>query len=369
MPKVSVIVPCYNVAPYICACLDSLVNQTLHDIEIICVDDKSTDNTLEIIQKRATQDKRIKVIAQPANSGVSVARNTGIDAATGEYIGFVDPDDYVDLDFYEKLYAVATQEKADIAKAGMTVVNTDGVQSVSRLWRQVKQNKLNFQREFTSAIYKKEFLDKCELRFLPRISIGEDINWLIKVAYLANKIAVINSVNYMYIRREDSAYTQMLTRDKLEKVCAASQDLLIWTNSQPDMTFSDYMNIMRPVYELLLGNLPRATTLQDKELIVRHIIDVFKNTKHKKEALKQNVKSYARLPLVRGQVGEIIKALTYQKKRYYLFGLVPIVKILHLPKQEYKIILFDFFPVFRCVRERWKDNFYICGIKILKIAH
>jgi hypothetical protein len=135
------------------------------------------------------------------------------------------------------------------------------------------------------------------------------------------------------------------------------------------MTFSDYMNIMRPVYELLLGNLPRATTLQDKELIVRHIIDVFKNTKHKKEALKQNVKSYARLPLVRGQVGEIIKALTYQKKRYYLFGLVPIVKILHLPKQEYKIILFDFFPVFRCVRERWKDNFYICGIKILKIAH
>ena len=145
MPKVSVVVPCYNVATYVGACLDSLVNQTLHDIEIICVDDKSTDDTANIIKKRAGADARIKLIELPQNAGVSVARNTGIDAATGEYIGFVDPDDYVDLDFYEKLYEVATRENADIAKANLTVVNVDGVHTAGRLNRYVNKDKLNFQ--------------------------------------------------------------------------------------------------------------------------------------------------------------------------------------------------------------------------------
>lgn len=110
-------------------------------------------------------------------------------------------------------------------------------------------------------------------------------------------------------------------------------------------------------------------THQDKELIGQNIINAYKKTKYKEDALKGNFKSYTRLPLIRGQVSKMLRTLVYQKKRYYLFGLVPIVKILHAPKQEYKIILFDWFPVFRCVRGQWKDNFYICGIKILKIAH
>lgn len=369
MPKVSVVVPCYNVAPYVGACLDSLVNQTLHDIEIICVDDKSTDDTANIIKKRAGADARIKLIELPQNAGVSVARNTGIDTATGEYIGFVDPDDYVDLDFYEKLYEVATRENADIAKANLTVVNVDGVHTAGRLNRYVKQDKLNFQYEFTSAIYKSDFLNRHNLRFLPGVSIGEDVNWQIKAAYLANKIPVIDNTSYMYIRRSDSAYCAYLTRGKIEKVCKASKDLLVWTNNQPDMSHADYMNIMRSVYAMLINNLKKCATYQDKEFIGQCIINTYNGTRYKADALQQNFKRYSRKAVANSKLDEMLRTLEYKKKRYKLFGCIPVVKELYAPGQEYKAMLFDLIPLFRCDRGLYNDKFYVFGILVLKIAH
>lgn len=118
MSKVSVIVPVYNVEKYLARCLDSLISQTLQDIEIICVNDGSTDNSAEILSKYAETDERIKVINQ-ANAGVSIARNTAIKVATGEFIGFVDSDDFVEKDFYEKLYNAAKSENAEVACAGI----------------------------------------------------------------------------------------------------------------------------------------------------------------------------------------------------------------------------------------------------------
>ena len=92
MPKVSVIIPVYNVEKYLKQCLDSVVNQTLKDIEIICVNDGSTDNSLEILEEYAQKDNRIIIISQE-NQGQSVARNIALEKATGEYVGFVDSDD------------------------------------------------------------------------------------------------------------------------------------------------------------------------------------------------------------------------------------------------------------------------------------
>lgn len=114
MSKVSVIVPAYNMENYIKRCLDSLVFQTLKDIEIICINDGSTDNSLHTFEEYAAKDDRIKIYSQE-NLGLSAARNLGIEKATGEYIGFVDSDDYVDSDFYEKLYNAAVENNADIS--------------------------------------------------------------------------------------------------------------------------------------------------------------------------------------------------------------------------------------------------------------
>ena len=103
LPLISIIVPIYNIAEYASECIQSLINQTYKNIEIILVDDGSTDHSPVICDEFAEQDERIKVIHK-RNGGLSDARNAGLDVATGEYIGFVDGDDWVDEDMYETLY-------------------------------------------------------------------------------------------------------------------------------------------------------------------------------------------------------------------------------------------------------------------------
>lgn len=116
---VSIILPCYNVAPYLDECLESLVRQTWEDLEIICVNDGSTDDTPAVLRGWAEKDARIRVIHQE-NGGAFSARNAGLDAAAGEYIGFVDPDDYVDTSMYARLVETAQRHGAEVAACGYT---------------------------------------------------------------------------------------------------------------------------------------------------------------------------------------------------------------------------------------------------------
>ena len=118
MAKISVIIPVYNVEEYLRECLDSVINQTLSDLEIICINDGSEDSSLEILKEYEAKDKRITVIDKK-NEGLSATRNLGISLAQGEYISFVDSDDYLDLNFYEKLYHSAKKYDADIACANL----------------------------------------------------------------------------------------------------------------------------------------------------------------------------------------------------------------------------------------------------------
>ena len=112
-PKVSVIVPVYNCEKYIARCMDSLINQTLTDIEIIVIDDESKDRTFGILKEYENKDKRINLITKK-NSGVSSSRNKGIELATGKYIAFVDGDDWIDLDCLERMYEVSEKNQTDI---------------------------------------------------------------------------------------------------------------------------------------------------------------------------------------------------------------------------------------------------------------
>ena len=118
MTKVSIIVPVYNVVDYLSDCLESLVKQTLDDIEIICVNDGSTDSSLIVLEKYEKQYDIIKIINQ-RNKVLDSARNAGLAAAKGEYLGFVDSDDWIDTEFYEKLYEAAKRHNTDIAAASI----------------------------------------------------------------------------------------------------------------------------------------------------------------------------------------------------------------------------------------------------------
>ncbi|GHV04216.1 hypothetical protein AGMMS50229_05110 [Campylobacterota bacterium] len=122
-PKVSIIVPVFNMQSYLAKCLDSLIAQTLTDIEIIAVNDGSTDNSSAILSEYAARERRIVVIDQE-NCGQGHARNRAIEAASGEYIGFIDPDDFVSADYFEALYLGAKRIDADIcATCGVITVD------------------------------------------------------------------------------------------------------------------------------------------------------------------------------------------------------------------------------------------------------
>lgn len=115
--SVSIIVPCYNVAAYLDQCMESLTGQSMKDIEIICVNDGSSDCTAEILREWRNRDRRVRIIDQK-NSGVSAARNSGMAAAAGTYIGFVDPDDMVERNMFQRLVTAAAEKEADVAVCG-----------------------------------------------------------------------------------------------------------------------------------------------------------------------------------------------------------------------------------------------------------
>ena len=144
--KLSIIVPVYNMAAdgKLEYCLNSLIHQTLKDIEVICVNDGSTDNSLQILQKYAKDDDRI-VIIDKENGGYGIGMNVGLERATGEYIGIVEPDDYVKLDMYEDLYKVASEHDLDFVKADFYRFSTnDATQDMHLVYNHLVCNHLAY---------------------------------------------------------------------------------------------------------------------------------------------------------------------------------------------------------------------------------
>ncbi len=220
MPKVSVIIPVYNTEKYLRKCLDSVCNQTLLDIEIICIDDCSTDNSLNILKEYASKDNRIKLIEFKENKGATVARNTGIDEAKGEYIGFIDSDDYIDQNFYENLYKKVEIRHSDIVKGSdMKLVFEDGRIETDEQNFKIKKNKINFWCQYTTAIYKRDFIIKNKIDFPVGLLVGEDPVFTIKAAILADNVEVINNAQYYYVRHEGSLNSDFWDENKIKSYC------------------------------------------------------------------------------------------------------------------------------------------------------
>ena len=239
--KVSIILPIYDVEKYLSRCLDSLIGQTLQDIEIICVNDASPDGCDKVLEAYAKKDKRIKVITQKVNGGAAVARQAGVDIATGEYLGFVDPDDYVNKDFFERLYNLAESEKADIAKGAVITVDTDGTEKVTStlLNQQIRQSKFKFfGQNLWDAIYKTEMVRKHNIHFeIDIFCFG------LQATFWANKIAVCDDAFYKYVRRQDSCDSDVFSVHKwLHWNVRGAKYYMTLLNSL-DYTPQDYSNI------------------------------------------------------------------------------------------------------------------------------
>ncbi|OUM70368.1 glycosyltransferase family 2 protein [Piromyces sp. E2] len=196
--KVSIIIPVYNTENYLKRSLESVVNQTLKEIEIILIDDASTDNSLNILNQYKNMDNRIKVFHNNENKGVSYSRNVGIENSTGEFIGFMDSDDYIDERYFEYLYSLS--ENNDIV-IGTYVIGTN----YSEHYTHHKMVKMYG--KIYDTIVRKEFIDKYNIRFdINKVNTGGGKKFR-KDCYGKNpKIvnAPDNGIYYYYKMREGS---------------------------------------------------------------------------------------------------------------------------------------------------------------------
>lgn len=199
MIDISIIIPVYNSEKYLHRCLTSAVNQTLKNIEIICINDGSTDGSLNILKEFAANDIRIKIITKQ-NSGVAKARNTGLSVATGIYIGFIDSDDYVDNNYFEELYSYSPEY--DVIR-GIRVINKENRHG---------KNKYGC---IIPSIIKNEFLKKHNLKFPINKLTGEDSTFKRWIYNHTNKIFECpdKGIYYHYMKRPGSLSNYNINED------------------------------------------------------------------------------------------------------------------------------------------------------------
>lgn len=227
MAKISVIVPVYNAEKYLRCCLDSVTGQTLRDIEIICVDDGSTDQSPQIIEAYAKKDDRIKVIHKE-NGGLVLARKAGVAAASGAYVGYVDSDDWIEPDMYEKLYEKVREHGCDIVASGLFRQFSDSIVKVTNtiaagvydsdaikkhILPSMLYNGIYYQMgvrpNLVNKLFRKELLMSVQMSVPENITNGEDAAVTYPSILAAEKIILTDEIYYHY-RQHDSSMSKTL---------------------------------------------------------------------------------------------------------------------------------------------------------------
>lgn len=277
MPKVSVIVPVYNSEKYLDACLESLLNQTLKDIEIICVDDGSTDQSYIRLQQYAEKDSRIKIYQQK-NQGVAMARNTALKYAIGDWIAFCDSDDTVPLDAYEKFFS-ATQD-VDVVVGDFYDIDDYG--SLDRALKKPKKEMSSFQVLFKvpciwTKLIRKEYIEKNQMVF-PDLKLGEDVVFLAQIAALNPKCRVITDVVYYHWNHNKETEKSLNHRYDFAhfQLHINCRNELLWICHQKAGIQEAYYYVYHNMIGFLIEYLFRIQEFKDKE----QALELFKEHLH-----------------------------------------------------------------------------------------
>lgn len=244
MAKISVVVPVYNVEKYLTECIESIRTQSLEDLEIICVNDGSTDSSLDILNKFASIDKRIIVINK-SNSGYGHTMNMGLNAASGEYIGIIESDDFAAKNMFEDLYQIAKQNDADIVKGDWfnywsknKFARKNNRISSAKAFKLTNSKKdkslLRINPSVWSAIYKREFLNKNNIRFLETPGASyQDLAFSFKVFALAERV-ILTDKAYLYYR-QDNMNSSVKSKTKVYCVCDEYDEIDRFLNEYPQL--------------------------------------------------------------------------------------------------------------------------------------
>ena len=289
--KVSVIVAAYNIEKYIARCLDSILNQTYKNLEIIVVNDGSSDNTGEIIDKYSEKDIRIKVIHKE-NSGVSSARNKGLDMSTGDYIGFVDGDDTIEPDMYELLVSNAINYTADISHCGYKLI--EGQEEILMhgtnqiIIQDRKKGILDLldgsmvEPGIWNKVFKRSIIEG--IRLDESIKINEDLLFNMLLFNKSSKSVFHDVTKYNYIKRDESATTSSL--NNIRKITdprnVYNKILEIFKNEEEILPYAKKMNIDRNI------NLYNILTLEGDIDFINLRNEIKEYIKSKQSEVKRN---------------------------------------------------------------------------------
>lgn len=228
MKKVSVILPIYNVSRYLRECLDSVTGQSLRDLEILCVNDGSTDDSLDIIQEYAARDERIVIITGP-NGGYGKAMNHGLDRATGEYVGIVEPDDYVSQNMFEELYETAKAYDLDFVKSDFYRFTREADGTEQDQYEQIDRTNTRYNQllnpsedpsaiRFTlntwTGIYRRDFLEEHHIRHHETPGASFQDNGFYFQTFIYAKRAMIVDRAY-YHNRRDNPNSSVQSKEKV----------------------------------------------------------------------------------------------------------------------------------------------------------
>jgi len=226
--QVSVIVPVYNSAQYLSECLESVLSQSFKNFEVICINDGSYDNSLEILKQFQNKDSRIKIIDQE-NQGVSTARNAGLKIAQGKYVGFVDSDDTIEKDFFGKLYDTAERNNADTVYSKISSIKVfpfkhevlkggDITKELLPLF--LREDGLN---SVCSKIFLNRTVQNHQISFPVGIKHGEDAQFNIHFLVHANSISFLEYCGYHYREVDGSATRNIIKHDYLQRIIEVYQ--------------------------------------------------------------------------------------------------------------------------------------------------
>lgn len=269
MPKVSIIVPIYNVEKYLERCIDSLIGQTLDDIQIILVNDGSTDNSGKIAKEYAIKHQDKIMYLEKENGGLSDARNYGLPYATGEYIAFLDSDDYIDKEAYKTMYDKAKQENADYVECDFIWEYPNKIKEDKRVEYKNKKEMLAFVRVVAwNKLIKREVIEENNLEF-PKGLRYEDVEFTYKLIPHLNKVSYIDKYFIHYTQRENSIANVQNARTA--EIFTILDDVINYYKENE--FYKEYEDELEYNYAryLLCSSLKRICKIQDKETRIRLI--------------------------------------------------------------------------------------------------
>lgn len=286
MPKVSVIVPVYNVEKYLEKCLESLVNQTLKDIEIIIVNDGSTDNSEIIINKYLNKYKEKIKYLKKENGGLSDARNFGMKYATAEYIAFLDSDDYADITTYEKMYNKAIEENCDFVECNFIwKYENKEIKDTGVVYKNKHEMFENARVIAWNKLIKRDLLNKVNIEF-PKGLRYEDVEFFYKLLPYINKVGFVKDYLIYYVQRENSIVNTQNERTKeiftvLDNVINYYKESELYNNYKTELEYT-YTRL------LLCSSFLRVVKIKDKNIRKEQVNQTWKNLNNKFPNWKKN---------------------------------------------------------------------------------